>query len=268
MRNLLRFILRYYAVFLFVVLEAAALLLVVQQNYYHHAVMARSTNSVVAFINSKLSGISDYMHLKEKNENLTKENAILYETLNNRQKTGPVKQWVADYEYIPGKIIQNSVRGKKNYITINLGKKDGVKKDMGVMGPKGIVGIVSEVSESYAAVLPVHNILFKLSVKLKKNDYFGSLGWNGKNYREAMITDLPAYVDVRKGDTVVTSGFTARFPEGALVGTVREVQRKSSEAFVSAKIILATDFKKTSNVYVINNRSRKEQKSLETLNHD
>ena len=64
------------------------------------------------------------------------------------------------------------------------------------------------------------------------------------------------------GDTIVTSGFSAIFPEGELIGFVESVNRETAN-FLSIKVKLATDFKKISDVYVIAHTRRDEQLLLE-----
>ncbi len=66
-----------------------------------------------------------------------------------------------------------------NYITLDKGKKQGVFRDMGVISDQGLVGIVLESSKNFSTVIPVINRDFRLSVKIKSNNYAGILQWDG-----------------------------------------------------------------------------------------
>ena len=74
-------------------------------------------------------------------------------------------------------VINNSVTGFNNFLTIDKGLADGVRPRMGVLAPDGMVGIVRVVTKNYSLVLSVLNQQSKISVALKKTGHFGSLIW-------------------------------------------------------------------------------------------
>ena len=82
----------------------------------------------------------------------------------------------------------------------------------------GIVGIVYQTSAHYAIVLPVLNSKSSISCKIRRTDYFGSLKWSGGSSLYAWLRDIPRHSEFSLGDTVVTSGHSAVFPEGIPVG--------------------------------------------------
>jgi rod shape-determining protein MreC len=139
---------------------------------------------------------------------------------------------------------------------------------MGVVGPEGIVGVVRNVSSNYCTVISVLNSKFKGSVKLKGNDYYGTLSWPGITYREAIVSEIPGHINVYLGDTVVTSGFSTIFPEGEMVGRVTEVNHTRAGSFFELKVLLNQDFKKLTRVYVIRNFNKVEQERLELQTYD
>ena len=112
MRNLLKLFLKYYAVFLFILLEFAALFLVFQQNHYHNAVFINSASGVVGYVNEKVTNVTDYLRLKEENERLQNENLRLQRMLENQLSKSPAQ---ID-EFIDAEVVNNSVvRQKKLY---------------------------------------------------------------------------------------------------------------------------------------------------------
>ena len=95
---------------------------------------------------------------------------------------------------------------------------------MALIGPNGVVGTVVSVSENFSTVMPIINKKSALSVKLEKNNYFGSLTWDGNSPSEAILTEIPSYISLHKGDKVITTGFSLIFPEGIPVGIVKDLQ--------------------------------------------
>lgn len=87
--------------------------------------------------------------------------------------------------------MNNSVTHLSNYITVDKGKLDGIMPDMGVVSERGVVGIVSTVSDHFSVIIPLLNPKFRLSCKVLGSSYFGSLSWNGRNTLYANLDELP-----------------------------------------------------------------------------
>ena len=275
MRNFLLFIYRHNFTFLFLILEIVSFYLLINHNSYQRATWLSSSNKVSGNIYNSYSNATQYLMLQQINEELAKENAYLrsqmpasfkdskdyfslvYDKLNKRQ-----------YTYRSARVINNSVNKHFNYITINKGSLNGIEKEMGVISAKGVVGIVKEVSEHYSSVISLLNTRLKISAKLKGKGFFGALGWDGDDYRYAWLNEIPIHASVSVGDLVVTSGYSAIFPEGILIGTVEEVEKDKGESFYRIKVKLSVDFKDLSFVEVISNNMRDEQLDLESTNND
>jgi rod shape-determining protein MreC len=168
-----------------------------------------------------------------------------------------------EYSYITAQVVNNSISGYLNYITIDRGLEDGVTEDMGVVSIYGIAGIVSAVSDHFAVIIPILNPKCKISCKLYRGDYYGTLSWDGRDVRYANLEELPLHAEFQEGDTVVTSGYSAVFPPGVIVGTVAELDNRHTHNFYSLKIKLATDFQGLKVVRVLKNRYRQERSSVE-----
>ena len=154
----------------------------------------------------------------------------------------------------------------KNYITLNRGRKNGLQKEMAVCTPEGIVGLIQDLSDHFAVVIPLINVDARISAKIKKNNYYGSLQWDGNDYSYSYLNDIPYHVEVNAGDTIVTSGLSKIFPEGIVVGYVESVDKVTAN-FLKIKVKLAVDFKRINHVYVILNNKKNEQTSLEAINY-
>jgi rod shape-determining protein MreC len=167
-----------------------------------------------------------------------------------------------DYTFITAKVINASSNKKQNYLTLDKGAKDNVRIKMGVINESGVVGIVSSVSDHFAVVLPILNPSSRISAKIKEKEKIGSLVWDGKDPRIALLEEVPRHIPLVRGDTVVTSGYSSIFPEGIGIGTVLDFKRENDN-FYFIKVELFTNFNQLSYVDVIDYRYAEEQEELE-----
>lgn len=277
MRKLLDFLVRKRHWFLFILLEIISLTLVYRNNAYQRNIMLSSANFVTAYISSVSGYINSYLNLRETNRELLERNGQLEMEMLElqdridlmRADTTSFSGCIQDstfqfsYSFIMAKVVNNSVTHLSNYITVDRGKADGVEPDMGVVSDKGVVGIVSAVSDHFSVIIPLLNPKFKLSCKILGSNFFGSMNWNGRDARFANLDELPRHVKFEKGDLVVTSGYSAVFPAGIIVGTVEDYQKQHDDNFYSLKVKLATDFQTLSNVRIIKNYKQAEQIKIE-----
>ena len=261
MRNLLDFVVKYAYVIIFLVLEALCLTLLFSTNPYQRYGFATSANVVTGAIAEKWSGVVQYIGLADENEALKKENADLRNRLEAYRRSSIPVLGKKGFDYISASVISATTNREKNAITVNVGKNAGVENEMGVIGRDGVVGIVSSVSDKYSVIMPIIHPDARISVKLAENGYFGSLSWDGRDVRVATFSEVPGYVDVRIGDEIVTSGFSAIFPEGIPVGYVKSFEKDLSTDFYTIDVELYTDFHNIKYVYAVRNNNKEELKA-------
>lgn len=277
MKEIIKLILKYHFTIIFILLEAVSFSLIVQHNNYQRTVFSGHTATFFCYISSTISDIDNYFSLKETNEKLVAENTDLRNRIENIKSALDGQEnyiwgedssfFDTDYRYQSARMVNSSFNKTKNYITLDKGSSDGVAKEMAVCSREGVVGIIQNTSRHYAKVLPLVNTNLRVSAKLKKNGYYGSLQWDGNDYRYSYLNDIPFHVDVAQGDTIVTSGFSSIFPEGELIGFVETVNKETAN-FLTIKVKLAVDFKKISDVYVVANLNKSEKLELEEMTHD
>ena len=269
MRTLLRFIQKYSDLLLFLLLEIIALVLIAQNSHYQRSKLVNLNRQVTGFIYNQVDGAREYLSLKKTNLQLAEENLELRKRLDlldsRLDSTRVSTEWRGEYHYhyVYSRVVKNSVYDQYNYMTLNKGKKDGVFRDMGVISDVGLVGIVLESSASYATVIPIINRDFRLSAKIKTNNYAGILQWEGNSPRSAVLMEIPFHVSLAEGDTIVTSGFSSIFPEGIEVGVIESFSLDRGN-FYDIKVSLFTDFQGLYHVNVIQNFQREEQLNLES----
>ncbi|RUT79297.1 rod shape-determining protein MreC [Ancylomarina longa] len=270
MKNLLHFIVRFHFTILFIVIEVFSLLLLVNYNNYQKTQFLNSSNFISGGIYEKIAAVTDYLSLSTSNEELNRENTRLNNLLAASFKMSVDSSYLYNdtlyqqqYIYRTAKIINNSVNKQLNYITLDKGEVQGIKPEMAVVTEKGVVGVVKSVSRNFSTVISLLNNRLRISAKIKKNNYFGSLSWDGKDYRRARLYEIPFHVPIQPGDTILTSGYSSIFPEGLLLGTVDEVQPSSGSNFHQIVVLLSNDFKSLSYVKVVGDLLKKEKLELE-----
>jgi rod shape-determining protein MreC len=269
MRNLLNFLARYNNLILFLLLEGIAIYLIVTGNNYHNSRFIRGVRGITMVAEKKITDSRNYFRLRKINADLAFENSSLRNRLEKMNRgESAVFFSVSDtilkqqFEYLPAVVTNNSVNKQKNFITLGRGSEQGIAPGMAVLSPEGVAGLIVGTSPNYSVAMSLINIDFRLSSRLKSNGYFGSLAWDGRDYRYAMLNDIPQHVTVSVGDTVETTGYSAIFPAGIMVGIVSDYERSGSD-FYHIRVELSTNFHKLSNVTIIKNVRKDEQINLE-----
>ena len=258
MRTLLKILQRYSNFLVFLALEVAAFILISRNSAYPRSSVFSTANTVIAWHYEQWSAIGDYFRLHEENDELIKENIDLRNQLSAMEAalTGD------SIHYLDAKVVQMTTDRLHNYLTINRGSKDGIVRGQGVRNADGAVGIIRTVGRHYSIVLPIIHTQTNLSCRLAKNDYLGTLQWNGKDCRYAQLTDIALHVDVQAGDTIVTSGLGSVFPEGIPVGIVETCTINEGDSYYTINVRLQVDFKRLRFIEVVQNAHQQEMEDL------
>ena len=267
--RLLSVLKKYDYIEVFILLVIVSVILMSRTSYYQSSKIVALSNGVVGNWYQGINSIGGYFGLKGENDRLAAENAMLrqqlassYLSYNDSVFTVNDTTYRQRYSYTEARVIKNSWSQQNNYIMVNKGSSHGIKPDMAVISPQGIVGIVMSVSKNFSTVMPVLHSDSRNSVKVLRTGIGGHLVWDGRDYRYAQVTDVPTTHRFNLNDTIITSGLANDFPEGISAGYVVDVDTLSGSGFCKVKIRLATEFNKLDHVYIINNRFRDEQDRL------
>jgi rod shape-determining protein MreC len=264
-------LIRNYGFFLFLFLEIIALFFVFSYNNYQKVKYLNSSQVITGSIYNSFNSVVSYFELARVNRELADENAKLRSRLQSDKQVTFTPEIIPPafvpsdstlFKFVSAKVINNSVNKPFNYITLNKGREDGIKPDQGIISASGIVGVVTNVSESYSMGLSVLNQRWGISAKLKKNGFLGSLLWDGGDYRFANLMEIPFHVGLRVGDTITTSGYSSIFPEGIMIGTIQAFDKPAGENYYNISVKLATNFKALSYVEVVENKNKEEIEGL------
>lgn len=276
MRNLIEFLTKNNYWFVFVVLEVVSLVLLFRFNSYQGSVWFSSANYLTGKAYEIDSWAASFLTQASLNEQLTQRNVQLEHRVEQLQqelraermshdslymKRGQMRL-LGDFNPIYAKVIGNSVNRPLNFITIDKGSADGVREDMGVACGNGVVGVVFMTSKHYSVVLPALNSKSNISCAIAGRGYFGYLHWSGGSPRIANVDDIPRHAKFEVGDTIVTSGYSAVFPPGILVGKVTKFENSDDGLSYRLRVLLSTDFANLRDVCVIDDKAVRERLDL------
>jgi rod shape-determining protein MreC len=276
LRNVFLFIRRYFNFFCFIALQVISLWFLFTYNRFHRAKFLGVANEMTGRINSQYNKIEDYFTLKEENRRLHKFNDSLLNLLpRNFAKRDTSMQLVKDslpydtaghyrrYFFRDATVIYNTVNAQKNYMQLNRGSRQGIKDNMAVIGSDGsVVGVVVNVSPNFSQAMSLLHIQNTVSASLKTSADFGTIEWDGKDPRFLVLKKIPKTVEIKTGDTVLTSPYSYNIPPGYMVGTIVGIQIDNTTGMYVLKIKTAANFYNLQQVHIIENVDRDEQVQL------
>lgn len=270
MRNLLVFITKYNAFFLFLIFEISSLVIYIKYNSFQKATFISSTSKITGGLYAQMDELYGYLSLREVNDSLSRENALLrnklkssfyVDTLAKKQVNDTI--YKQQYTFIEAKVINNSINRSNNYITINRGSKQGVAKGMGVICGSGLVGKVVFVGEHLSVVQSLLHKDSRFSAMLAKDKEIGYIEWGDDlNPHKGILKDVSNNAQPHVGEEVVTSQYSL-FPEGIPIGRVSSLHTKSGGMILNLEVLFSVDFSKLQYVDVVVNKFAQEQADLE-----
>jgi rod shape-determining protein MreC len=278
MRNIFLFIRRYFVFLSFLALQGFALWMLFKYNRYHRAVFLGVSNEITGSLNKQVDKVDDYFHLREENRrvhqmndslmNLLRSNYSLTDTsarlvVDSLQVNDSTKQ-VQRYLWREAKVVYNSVNFDQNYIQLNRGSKQGVTDNMAVLNSDGaIVGLTVNVSPNFSQVMTLLHTKSRVPATIKHFNVNGTIEWNTEDPRFVLLKGISRDVEVKKGDSVLTSPYSYNFPPGYLIGRVAAIETDKASGFYLLKVRTAVNFNAIQQAFVVENIQREEQIKLD-----
>lgn len=284
MQSFLALLVRFNGIILFILLEGVSIYIMTDErrNKDHSQAFFSTSNVVIGSFTEKVNTVKKFWNLRSINDSLVRENSRLYTMLRQTQiqnsllsapdtskaainqlkdslKTKPIA-----YTFVEAEVIDNSTSKLNNYITINKGYDNGIYAGLGVISitGQGIIGIVRKVTQNYAVIMSVLHQDTRISAKIKRNNYFGLVKWDGKYENTLSLTSIPKHADVKRGDTIITSGFSGMFPAGIMIGTVDTFHLDSGSNFYSIDVKPVTNISNLQHALIVHNLVKPELDSL------
>ena len=249
---------------MFVLLESMSIFLIAHEDLYEV-----SASYTIGSVQNLIIEIKNYPSLQEENAKLLRENAALMNKLLQVKESVTSSHTISSH-HIPAQVINNSIIGTKNHLTLNRGAMHGVEPGMGVVSSEGIVGRVKAVSDHFSTVTSLLHTALQVSAQISNENsmVLGTVQWPGSNPCRAQMLHVPRHVSIEPGDAVVTSGYNSTFFAGTLIGYVEQVKLKKEAPFYEIELRLSTEFSTLQHVYVVDNTSKREKDALEQRTRD
>lgn len=197
-------------------------------------------------------------HVAEENRQLRHENQLLRGRHAELQERVAASQRLeallelkerAGYETVAARVIGRDASNWYRAVLLDKGERDGIRVEMGVITPAGVVGRVVKTMPSAAVVLLVTDPNNAVTGLIQRTRDEGIV--EGTAQGLARMKYIPLLSTVRTGDSVVTSGLTGGFPRGLAIGTITSIQKAESDLFQAAEIVPDVDVQKIEEVLVI-----------------
>ncbi|MBR3557271.1 MAG: rod shape-determining protein MreC [Bacteroidales bacterium] len=275
MNNLIEFFKKAFHIIVLAVLLILSIVMLGKSLSFNGYRLARATQSVVGPIQKSGAGMIHRFRLGPENEALVKQNIELLRERENMfiEKVDTTltamsrpdslnRQQVRLYDYTYAHVIFRTTDRAFNYMIVDKGEKDGVTRDMAVLSPEGVAGVVTDVSSHFATVRPILHPESRISAVVTPANQNGTVIWEDNDPRVAYLEAIPQHSEINIGDSVFTNGYSNIFPKGLFIGTVKEVQVGNNASFLTIKVNLATHYTDIYTVYLVENLYKSE---LDTL---
>jgi rod shape-determining protein MreC len=233
--------------------------------------IGKKASELVGGVQAQKKSVTDYIFLKEINDSLLKENEKLRKQFMQEVKTIPITdsngiavvkkdsvEKTLRYHYFAAKVLDNSFDEPNNYLTLDRGAYQGIKKGMSVISNNGIVGMVVNCSPHFSVVKNIISERFKVSAQLKDGT-LGYISWPEIDSRFVQLNDISPSINVKQGDSVYTSN-SSLFPSNLLIGRIAELKQGADAN--NYKIFLSTNFRRLKYVYVVEDVTADEMQAV------
>lgn len=184
-----------------------------------------SVESWFTWLGSYIRAVEENEALREENHRLSSEvararearsqNAQLRSLLELRDSLGA--------EALPARIISKDLTRERNFLVLDVGSNDGIEEGMAVVDPRGILGKTVLVGRKYSKVMTYLNSDFHIPVKILSSESDGLLRWDGERYDRLLLELVVRSQEVKRGEVVVTSGYSGVFQKGYPIGEIDSV---------------------------------------------
>ena len=217
----------------------------------------------------------DFIHapsISDENKRLREENAALLaktakmeklESENRRMKEFfGIKEENPDYAMELADVVGRDASERFYSFTIDKGAHDKIEKYSPCVTKEGLVGLVTSVGPNYAKVSTILDSTCEVGVKVLES---GDIAVTEGTARLALegnlkLSYLPRDSKAKPGDLVTTTGIGGIFPEGIVVGKIKEVTPDSQGLTLNAVIEPLMDIRNVTEVMIIKDFDGKEQK--------
>ncbi len=134
-----------------------------------------------------------------------------------------------EWKLLPAEVVGKTTNFERNMVTLSRGSADGIMKDMAVVTDAGLIGKVYSTSQNFSLVEMLFNRDFRAAAKVTRTRVEGIVAWDGGP--TLVMRNVPKALDVRVGDLVSTSEYSAFFPSEVPIGTILRLEPEPNSLF-------------------------------------
>jgi rod shape-determining protein MreC len=276
MHRIIIFFLRFREYLILSILIITSLILIYQNNNIQLRQIRSISVQVIGFFQERFSGIlkaiwiPHLLSISKENQILRESNVILSEevsrlreaTLENIRLRSLLNfKQRSNYNLISAKIVGKTLTSYRNYITLNVGLKDGLNVNMPIITDKGLVGKIVGVSEGYAIGQILRNKDFRASAIDERSRVSGIVGWEGAEYFN--MNEVAKNLDIKVGDLIITSEYSSIFSPNIPIGIVSDISYDTGNLFQRIHIKSNVDFSTLEEIFIINSQPDSSRTILE-----
>lgn len=172
---------------------------------------------------------------------IERENEILRNQLGFMKKT--------DLNLLPAYVLTYDSNNLFQSVTINRGKRQGVKRGMAVVANNNLIGQVVEVNQDVSQVLLIIDNHSAVNALVQDSRADGIV--RGEHGLGLIMEMIPQDKVIKKGDLVITSNLNKDIPKDLVIGKVEEVISQENELFQKARVMSFVNFQELDAVYVV-----------------
>lgn len=259
---------------IFIALEVAALSMLRNNGALQDTWVLKGFHAFYSAVWGKTEEVKHYFSLGKENDMLARENFMLASQLRHYKemeaaRTGaamtdslsatlsPKGKDSSRFSYLPASIAKISNNRQRNFIILDKGSEDGVVPQSGIITSQGAIGIIDAVSRHYSYAISFKNTGMTVSARIGKAGPVGSLIWDGRSSKGAVLAEIPHHIPIEYGDTVCTSGFSSIFPPDIPLGIVGEYEIVDGATY-EINVELFEDFNALRYVTIVRNLGKEE----------
>lgn len=273
MRFLIEILIKHHVFIIFIFLALFCLSLITKINPYNEFKILNGAKNLMYKSLGMGNDFTEYFKLKKINIKLNTENCSLIEEnellkfennkldLYKKYDNLMFRNEGIRFNYIAAKVEKKNWTLPNNIIVLNRGKKDGVKKNMGVFNNNGVVGLVSNITNHFCEITTLISQYTRLLTSIKtKNGMLdeGVLKWDGKSYKHATLEGVGNEINISIGDSIFTRSDSKSFYSGIFIGTISEFNKKISSNSFKIDVLLGVDFKNINSAVIIKDNLQSE----------
>jgi len=167
--------------------------------------------------------------------NLQTHNSVLLDNQKLTKLLGASYQ-LSGQKFILGRVSSVSQSRLKKQIILNKGRDNGVMIGQVVLGPKGVIGQITQVTPLYATVLMITDPTQYVPIKNQRNGIHGISKGIASSQGKLAVTFIESGLDVVLGDVFLTSAIGSKFPAGYPVGRVTHAERHANDPFLHIEL--------------------------------